>query len=229
MRYSWILFDADETLFHFDAFAGLTRMFATFGVNFTKDHYQHYQAVSAPLWVDYQNGVINAAQLQHRRFRHWAERLAVSTERLNSDFLAAMAEVCPPLPGATELISALTGKAKMGIITNGFTSMQHTRLARAGWQQTFDTLIISEQVGVAKPDAAIFEHAFEQMGHPPKEQILMVGDNPHSDILGGLNAGIHTCWLNSNGRTAPEGIKPHFEVSSLNQLQQLLLPLQGEE
>lgn len=228
MHYQWILFDADDTLFHFDAFSGLTQMFATFGVNFSAQDYHQYQTLSAPLWVDYQNGVINAAQLQHRRFRHWAERLAVSTERLNSDFLAAMADVCPPLPGATELIGALTGKAKMGIITNGFTSMQHTRLARAGWQQTFDTLIISEQVGVAKPDAAIFEHAFEQMGHPPKEQILMVGDNPHSDILGGLNAGIHTCWLNSNGRAAPEDIRPHFEVSSLSQLQQLLLPPQGE-
>lgn len=223
MRYSWILFDADETLFHFDAFAGLTRMFATFGVEFTAADYQHYEALSAPLWVDYQNGVINAAQLQHQRFQAWAERLAVSTQRLNSDFLAAMAEVCPPLPGALELIAALTGKARLGIITNGFTSMQHTRLARAGWQQTFDTLIISEQVGVAKPDAAIFEHAFEQMGHPPKEHILMVGDNPHSDILGGLNAGIDTCWLNSSGRAAPAGIKPHFEVSSLSQLQQLLL------
>ncbi|MBM7456816.1 FMN phosphatase YigB (HAD superfamily) [Oceanisphaera litoralis] len=104
--------------------------------------------------------------------------------------------------------------------------MQHTRLKRAGWQDSFSTLVISEQVGVAQPDTGIFEHAFEQMGHPPKEQILMVGDNLHSDILGGLNAGIHTCWLNSNDSAAPEGIRPHFEVSSLNQLHQLLLPHQ---
>ncbi|GHA15508.1 pyrimidine 5'-nucleotidase [Oceanisphaera arctica] len=223
MHYQWILFDADETLFHFDAFAGLTQMFATFGVNFSAQDYHQYQTLSAPLWVDYQNGDISAEQLQHRRFQHWADRLAVTTQRLNSDFLAAMADICTLLPGARELIQSLQGKAKLGIITNGFTAMQHTRLERAGWQSAFSTLVISEQVGIAKPDAGIFEHAFEQMGHPPKEQILMVGDNPHSDILGGLNAGIDTCWLNSAGRATPAGITPHFEVSSLSQLQQLLL------
>lgn len=223
MRYSWILFDADETLFQFDAFSGLTRMFSAFSVDFTAEDYQQYRKVSAPLWVEYQNGTITAAQLQHIRFQAWAERLSVSTERLNREYLAAQAEVSQPLPGAHELISALQGKAKLGIITNGFSAMQHTRLANAGWQQAFDALVISEQVGIAKPDVGIFEHAFTLMGHPPKEQILMVGDNPHSDILGGLNAGIHTCWLNSTGQAAPAGIRPHFEVGSLKQLQQLLL------
>ncbi|MDX1266555.1 MAG: pyrimidine 5'-nucleotidase, partial [Oceanisphaera sp.] len=112
MHYQWILFDADDTLFHFDALAGLTRMFAAFGVNFTEQDYQHYQTLSEPLWVDYQNGAINAEQLQHRRFEHWAERLAVTTQRLNHDFLAAMADICTLLPGARELVQALQGKAK---------------------------------------------------------------------------------------------------------------------
>ncbi len=61
------------------------------------------------------------------------------------------------------------------------------------------------------------------MSHPPKERILMVGDNPHSDILGGLNAGIDTCWLNTDGKAAPQGITPRYEVSSLDQLHTLLL------
>jgi 5'-nucleotidase len=223
MHYQWILFDADDTLFHFDALSGLTRMFAAFGVNFTEQDYQHYQTLSKPLWVDYQNGTISAEQLQHRRFQHWADRLAVTTQRLNSDFLAVMADICTLLPGARELILALQGKAKLGIITNGFTAMQHSRLERVGLQHAFSTLVISEQVGIAKPDTGIFEHAFERMGRPPKERILMVGDNPHSDILGGINAGIHTCWLNVDAKPAPAGITPHHEVSSLNQLHKLLL------
>ncbi|WP_298717008.1 pyrimidine 5'-nucleotidase [uncultured Oceanisphaera sp.] len=223
MQYQWILFDADDTLFHFDALAGLTRMFAAFGVSFTEQDYQHYQTLSKPLWVDYQNGAINAEQLQHRRFEHWAERLSVTTQRLNHDFLAAMADICTLLPGARELVQALQGKAKLGIITNGFTAMQHVRLERVGLQDAFSTLVISEQVGIAKPDAGIFEHAFELMSHPPKERILMVGDNPHSDILGGLNAGIDTCWLNTDGKAAPQGITPRYEVSSLDQLHTLLL------
>ncbi|MFP2768942.1 pyrimidine 5'-nucleotidase [Oceanisphaera sp. KMM 10153] len=223
MHYQWILFDADDTLFHFDALAGLTRMFAALGVGFSEQDYQQYQALSAPLWVDYQNGAISAEQLQHRRFQHWAERLSVTTQRLNHDFLAAMVDICTLLPGARELVQALQGKARLGIITNGFTAMQHTRLERVGLQDAFSALVISEQVGVAKPDAGIFEHAFERMGRPPKERILMVGDNPHSDILGGLNAGIDTCWLNTDGKAAPQGITPRYEVSSLDQLHTLLL------
>ena len=83
--------------------------------------------------------------------------------------------------------------------------------------------MISEQVGIAKPDVGIFEYAFSLMNNPPKERILMVGDNPHSDILGGINAGIDTCWVNSAGSDLPEGISPSYQVSSLSELQKILL------
>ncbi|MFT5162590.1 MAG: 5'-nucleotidase [Alteromonadaceae bacterium] len=223
MQYQWILFDADETLFHFDAYQGLKLMFSRFDVDFSALDYEQYQAINQPLWVGYQDGKMTAGQLQHTRFVLWAQKLAVSTQTLNSGFLAAMGDICTLLPGAQALIDALTPKVKMGIITNGFTELQSVRLARTGLQDTFFPLVISEQVGVAKPHVGIFEHAFSHMGHPPKEQILMVGDNPHSDIQGGLNAGIHTCWLNSNNQPKPDGIEPHYEVSSLAQLQKLLI------
>lgn len=223
MQYKWILFDADDTLFHFDACQGLKQMFSRFDIDFTEPDFHHYQTVNKPLWVDYQDGRITAEQLQHRRFAGWAERLAVSTQRLNSEFLAAMADICAPLPGARELIAALHGKAQLGIITNGFTELQQVRLERTGLKDAFSTLVISEQVGMAKPDPGIFEHALALMGHPPREQVLMVGDNPHSDIQGGLNAGIHTCWLNTDGKAAPQGISPHYQVSSLHELHKLLL------
>ena len=223
MHYQWILFDADETLFYFDAFEGLTRMFAGFGVEFTQADFDEYQLVNKPLWVDYQDGKISASELQVTRFNLWANKLGVSAQTLNSAFLSAMAEICAPLPGARELLAALQGKAKLGIITNGFTELQTVRLERTGLQHHFEILVISEQVGLAKPDAGIFEHAFALMGHPPREQVLMVGDNPHSDIQGGINAGIHTCWYNAHGHAAPAGITPHFEVRSLHQLGNVLL------
>ncbi len=82
----------------------------------------------------------------------------------------------PPLPGAVSLLNALQGKVRMGIITNGFTSLQQTRLERTGLRDHFDLLIISEQVGVAKPDARIFDYALAQAGNPPRSRVLMVGD-----------------------------------------------------
>lgn len=222
MKYKWILFDADETLFHFDAYQGLNLMFSRLGIEFTQCDYVEYQKVNKPLWVDYQDGVITAEQLQNIRFQPWAEKLKVTTQFINSAFLTAMADICAPLPGAKELLHNLQDRAKLGIITNGFTELQQVRLERTGFQDYFSTLIISEQVGVAKPDCGIFDFAFSQMGHPEKDDVLMVGDNPHSDILGGMNAGIHTCWLNSHGVQAPEGIEPNYEVTTLNELNILL-------
>ncbi|MCL1050576.1 pyrimidine 5'-nucleotidase [Shewanella abyssi] len=223
MKYDWVLFDADETLFHFDAFKGLQLMFSRFNLDFTAEDFQQYQSVNKPLWVDYQDGKLSAKQLQNTRFEMWAEKLSVSTQRLNSDFLSAMADICTLLPGAQELIDTLTGRVNMGIITNGFTDLQTVRLEKVGFAERFSPLVISEQVGVAKPDVGIFDHAFSRMGNPVRDSILMVGDNPHSDIQGGLNAGIHTCWLNRHSETQPEGITPHYEVHSLYELQQILL------
>ena len=222
MKYQWILFDADETLFHFDAFKGLQLMFSRFDVDFSRDDFSHYQTVNLPLWVDYQDGKITATQLQHRRFQSWADKLKVTTQTLNSAFMTAMADICCLLPGAQELISALTGKVNMGIITNGFTELQRVRLEKTGLKNVFSPVIISEQVGIAKPDVGIFEHALAYMGDLKREQVLMVGDNPHSDILGGMNAGFDTCWLNSENSALPEGIKPSYQVTSLTQLQSLL-------
>lgn len=133
-----------------------------------------------------------------------------------------MADICTFLPGALELLNSLKDRVKLGIITNGFTELQNIRLEKMGLLDTFSALIISEQVGIAKPHKGIFDFAFTQMDHPNKHEILMVGDNPHSDILGGMNAGIHTCWLNVQGTPLPEGIDPSYQVATLDELNALL-------
>lgn len=221
MLQNWdcILFDADDTLFHFDAFSGLQRLFAGYDVQFTDRDYEDYQAINKPLWVDYQNGTITALQLQTRRFTGWAEKLQVTPDILNSGFLSAMAEICTPLEGAVGLLDLLKGKVKMAIVTNGFTALQQARLERTGFLGYFDALVISEQVGLPKPDAAIFDHTLQQLGNPARERVLMVGDTPESDILGGMNAGIKTCWLDHGTRPLPEHITPTWRVKSLTELQ----------
>jgi HAD superfamily (subfamily IA) hydrolase, TIGR02254 len=222
MKWDWIFFDADETLFTFDSFSGLQRMFLDYSVTFTAEDFQDYQAVNKPLWVDYQNGAITSLQLQRQRFVGWGEQLNVPPEELNDAFMNAMAEICSPLPGAASLINSLKGKVKMGIITNGFTALQQIRLERTGFRDDFDLLIISEEVGVAKPDPRIFEHALKLADNPDPSRVLMVGDTAESDILGGMNAGWSTCWLNAHQRPLPEGIKPDWTVSSLSELELLL-------
>lgn len=223
MQYDWILFDADETLFHFDAYRGIKLMLERKGISLTDEAFHAYEQVNKPLWIAYQNGDITANELKCHRFASWAEQLNTTPMDLNRSYMQAMGDICSLLPGAQNLVDALKGKVKMGIITNGFTDLQSLRLERTGLAPHFEQVIISEEVGIAKPDARIFAHALEQMGNPDKKKVLMVGDNPQSDILGGLNIGIDTCWLNRHGNDAPDGIRAHLEVRSLEQLQNYLL------
>ena len=222
-NYSWVLFDADDTLFHFDAFKGLKHLFAGFDIVFTEQDYAEYQLVNKPLWVEYQNGLITAEQVQCQRFDTWANRLQCSAQDLNSSFIDVMAEICTPIDGAVNLLNKLKDKVKLGIITNGFTQLQQARLLRTGLKEYFDVLVISEQVGIAKPNKAIFDHTLDLMGNPSREKVLMVGDNPDSDILGGINSGLHTCWFNRENKEEPKGIKPHYQVSSLRELEELFV------
>ena len=222
MKYTHVLFDADETLFSFNAFAGLKRMLATYGVDFNEADYQHYQVTNKSLWLAYQDNQITASHLQVTRFSEWATKLNVPAQQLNDNFLTAMAEICQPLPGAVELLNRLKPHAKLGIITNGFAQLQDRRLEHTGLKDMFDWLVISEQVGIAKPAVAIFDHTFNLMGNPNKEHILMVGDTVNSDILGAQNAGIDSCWLQHPGFELPPGITPTYKITELVQLQQLL-------
>ena len=147
-RYDWIMFDADDTLFHFDAYRGLRQMFAGFGVGFAEPDYQAYGELNKPLWVDYQAGRINAQQLQEQRFSVWAERLQVPARQLNSAFLAAMADICQPLEGAVGL---LVGKFAQGLLY-----LQHIRFGCQPQSDVVDPGVTAQtlKVGLVDGDGA---------------------------------------------------------------------------
>lgn len=223
MKYQWILFDADETLFHFDAKAGLQHMFAQHGVHFHDDHFLEYKALNDQLWIDYQNNDITVAELKTKRFITWADHLSISPNTLNSQFLTSMAQICQPLEGVVSLLEKLSLRAKLGIITNGFTELQQVRLENTGLSHHFSAVITSEQVGTAKPDKRIFDYALEQIKHNERASVLMVGDNVHSDILGANHAGFDSCWLNVEQKPLPEHIQATYQVQSMSELETLLL------
>jgi YjjG family noncanonical pyrimidine nucleotidase len=224
IQYEWILFDADDTLFHFDAFRGLQITFSKYRVDFKQKDYDEYQRVNRALWVQFQQGLIRADDVKTKRFQAWAEILDVSPSTLNSEFLSAMAEISTPLDGAYDLIKALKNeKVKIGIITNGFSDLQWVRLERTGLKQYFDVVVVSEEVGVAKPDKRIFEHTLNAMGDPDPSKVLMVGDTLETDIVGGSSVGMTTCWLNTKKLQTLEKTVPTFQVSSLKELEDILL------
>lgn len=218
MRYNWVLFDADETLFSFNSYLGLTAMLKRYGIDFSREDYDAFQAVNKLLWVAYQNNEITAQDIQMRRFAKLAEQTGVDQIKLNQELMAEMAKVSKPLDGVMEMLEALHPKVKMGIITNGFTELQQQRLQNTQTEKFFDIVVVSEQIGVAKPDRKVFDYAFSQMDDLDKTKILMVGDTLASDILGGYNSGIDTCWFNHANLPNDTKIQPTYEIKDMREL-----------
>lgn len=218
MRYNWVLFDADETLFSFNSYLGLTSMLKRYGIDFTPEDYEVFQAVNKLLWVAYQNNEITANDIQMRRFAKLSAQIGVNQLQLNQELMAEMAKVSQPLDGVMEVLDALYGKVKMGIITNGFTELQESRLNNTQTKKFFEMVVVSEQIGVAKPDRKVFDYAFSLMDNLDKTKILMVGDTLASDILGGYNAGIDTCWFNHTKQTNETEIHPTYEITHIREL-----------
>lgn len=218
MRYNWVLFDADETLFSFNSYLGLTAMLKRYGIDFSREDYDAFQAVNKLLWVAYQNNEITAQDIQMRRFAKLAEQTGVDQIKLNQELMAEMAKVSKPLDGVMDMLEALYSKVKMGIITNGFTELQQQRLHNTQTEKFFDIVVVSEQIGVAKPDRKVFDYAFSQMDDLDKTKILMVGDTLASDILGGYNSGIDTCWFNHANLENDTNIQPTYEIKDIREL-----------
>lgn len=222
-KYDWILFDADETLFDYDSYRGLTRVLAQYGLPLSRDDYVAFQAINMPLWTAYQNGDIDMQQLAEQRFAHWAQQTGQPALALNMQLQWAMARISKPLAGVHELLQKVQAACiKIGIITNGFAALQQPRLQHTMTEQYIDLLIVSETEGYPKPDSRLFASALHKMGQPAPERVLMVGDNLHTDILGGLRAGMDTCWLNAHGKARVDDIVPTYEIGNMQELQNIL-------
>ena len=138
--------------------------------------------------------------------------------QLNQELMAEMAKVSKPLDGVMEMLEALYPEVKMGIITNGFTELQQQRLQNTQTERFFEMVVVSEQIGVAKPDRKVFDYAFSLMDDLDKTKILMVGDTLASDILGGYNSGIDTCWFNHANLVNDTKIQPTYEIKDIREL-----------
>lgn len=227
MGYEVILFDADRTLFDFDRAEehAIERLMNYFEVEYQKEnHLKQYREINKKLWEELEQELITPEELKLERFRRLAEELDLEIEdkALSEKYLEFLAEGHFLLDGALELIEELDKDYKLAIVTNGLATVQKGRLKASVLRGYFDHLIISEEIGIAKPNPRIFEHTFKEMGYHDKSKVLMVGDSLSSDIQGGINFGIDTCWFNPNKIESRNGVEPTYEISDLSQLKEIL-------
>lgn len=225
-RYGWILFDLDGTLFDYEdaerqALIGTWR---ALGAEAPSGLRQAYRRINGELWVDFENGRITQERLRLLRFERLAEELEldVPAETLSDTYVQHLGRRGKLLDGALEVLQALSGRVEMALITNGIPEVQWSRLEQSAIRDFFAVVVISGEVGAAKPAPEIFDEAFRRMGQPSKQDVIIVGDNFGSDIAGGAAYGIDTCWFNPAGHPAPEDPKADFEIRGLAELPAVL-------
>lgn len=226
MKYEVILFDADGTLFDFDKAEeyALEKALLFFHIDYEKEHLKHYRDVNKAIWAEFENELITVEDLKTERFRRYFVRVGLELEPIDFSkyYMNYLSEAHFLLEGAMDLLTYLHKKYKLVLITNGLSTIQRSRLKLSSLNQFFDHIVISEEIGISKPNAGIFEHSLKLVHHSNKHTALMVGDNLKSDILGGINFGIDTCWFNPTSTGNTSHIQPTYEIHDLLQLKEIL-------
>jgi len=226
MPYQWLLFDADGTLFDYQAGEemALLKAFEAAGIPFLPEHGEIYAEVNAALWHLFEKGQVTLKDLRVTRFSQLFDRLAIKTDaqQFSTTYLHFLGQATDLIPGALETLQKLSGHLRMVIITNGISEVQRSRLSLSPINVYFEDIFISEEIGVSKPAIAYFEAVFAGIGNPPRESVLVIGDSLTSDMRGALNYGLDTCWFNPHGIQRPEDMKISYEIKQLEQLLSIL-------
>lgn len=226
MAYQWLLFDADGTLFDYQAAEemALINTFDDSGIPFVSEYGEVYAEVNAALWHLFEKGQVSLKELRVTRFSQLFDRLAIKTDaqQFSATYLNFLAQATDLIPGAQETLQALSGQYRMAIITNGISEVQRSRLSLSEIKDFFEDIFISEEIGVSKPAAAYFHAVFTRIGRPPRDSALVIGDSLSSDIRGALNYGLDTCWYNPHEIQKPADIPINYEIKKLEQLLTIL-------
>ena len=126
------------------------------------------------------------------------------------------------LPYAREIIEYAKDGRTVSLITNGIKDVQLARLQKLDLEATFHHVFISEDIGHSKPSSLFFDHVFSVLGHPEKDQVLVVGDSIKADIAGGIKYNLDVCWVKHDNSASNEGWVSNYEINSLSELYDII-------
>ncbi len=221
----FVLLDLDDTILDFRAteHRSISRLLETLGVTPTEEIIHRYHVINLEHWKRLERGEITREQISNRFDTLFAELgMSVSTQECEMLYRKFLSEGDEVLPGALEAMDILRKKYRLFAASNGTASVQDGRLRRTGVGEYFEKIFISEEIGVNKPSPEFFARAFAQIEGFDPRKAMMVGDSQSSDILGGNNAGILTCWVNPRHYPRREGIRADYEIESIRELPALL-------
>lgn len=229
--YDHLLFDADGTLFNFEAAEkwALSHVLEELGIDPSNEALDTYSRINNGVWLEFEQGLITMERLKTERFRRFYSRYGLqgdpgSTAQRYTVMLSKSFHLYDDtIPVLDELKSR---NVPMSLITNGISTVQRGRLVATGTQDYFTAVVISEEIGIQKPHPRYFEKALSLIRDTgvPAERPLVIGDSPTSDIRGGIDSGLDTCWINRFGMPGDPTVKPTFEITELRELLDILGP-----
>lgn len=215
MKYKCILMDIDDTIFDFPASNqnAVAALMEELGLS-SPTVYEEYETINKACWKALELGEMDQGTLHVERFRRFLATKGRDDDpaQVADRFAEHLGAQVIPLPHALETLKAICEKVPVVLLTNGITVIQKKRLEASVIKDWVSGVVISQEVGVSKPDPRIFEIALN--GLNPKEA-LMIGDGVASDVAGANNAGVDVCWFNPKGRTLREGLHAEYEVQDI--------------
>lgn len=226
MKYRWILFDADGTLFDYTTaeYASLQQTFQQAVGSFREEYAKRYARINDEVWMLFEKGEITPDRLRTLRFERLFGELDLNADpgKFSKKYLHHLSTHTELIPGAQTVLEQLKDRIQMMLITNGLSQVQRQRFKNSILPEYMHGMVVSEEVGEAKPAPAIFTEAFRRMGNPDRADVLMIGDSLSSDVQGAKNYGIDVCWFNPGEAENTKNLRPEYQISGLEELPGLI-------
>ncbi|WP_338448062.1 YjjG family noncanonical pyrimidine nucleotidase [Niallia oryzisoli] len=225
-KYKTLLFDVDNTLLDFDEAekSALSLLFEEQRITFTPQLEEQYKKINQGLWKSFEEGKMERDEVVNTRFTLLFKELgqAVDGVLLEKKYRSYLDEGHQLIEGALELIHNLQQQYDLYIVTNGISKTQQKRLHDSGLFPLFQDIFVSEDTGYQKPMKEYFDYVSARIPGYSAEETLIIGDSLSSDIKGGQQAGIDTCWFNPKEQSNGTDLVPTFQIQRLDELYTIL-------
>lgn len=228
-EYTTLLWDVDGTLldFLYSQRAALSKCLLAFGLPVSEEIIQIYSEINDSFWKRLELGEVTKDELQVGRFISLFQRMNVRTvapEEFLKMYQMELGNVYRYVENGFEVCQEISrqGRIRQYVVTNGVSYTQRHKLMLSGLDTFMEDIFISEEVGAPKPQRVFFRYVLEKVEERDPRRILLVGDSLSSDIKGGCQAGIATCWFRPDGSVNDSPYRPDYEITDLRQILDIL-------